>query len=384
MFNFFRKRLKFIAGSLILTMGLSTAVPGAGASAVELKNDPVIESFTVQTFTDFESEDKIIEETSYKSVNSILETSEVNGISNVDLLKVEDYYDLSGNYIHTLVARQQYVNDLNTGEATTTTSEEIINTPTAIQINNTQRNAVSELDPADEKIIKNNVLKFTSNLGEGKTEEVPGYTRQDVSEMISLAKELQENYTLEINEDAPSGEKIKITPMYASPCDSTVRCNGAFDNYWNYDFSTGEFKVQVLSDYAQHYHGVKGSTLNSTKNSQSLQIMMGYIDQYERDIIGSMDYNRHETNFTWLVVITSLVSIVKGVVGGPPGWLELFTMGVSVISIFRDMTSATYATNRNVELSKSAMSNLQIARHMMVWPGSYFENYTYFGNVRGY
>lgn len=384
MFKFFRKRLKFVAGSLILTIGLSTAVPWASASTVELKNDPVIEAYTVKTYTDFESEDKLIEETGYKSVNSILKTSEINGVSNVDNLKVEDYYDISGNYIHTLVSRQQYVNDLNTGKATTTTSEEVINTPTSIQINNSQKNAVTELEPIDEKLIKENVLKFTSNLGEGKTEEVPGYTRQDVSEMITLAKELQENYTLEINENAPTGEKIVITPNYASPCDNVTRCNGAFDNYWNYDFSTGKFKVQVLSEYAKHYHGVTGSTIGSTKNATSLQTMMGFIDEYERNMIDLMDYNRHESDFTWLVVITSLISIIQGVTGGPPGWLTLFTMGVSVVSIFRDMTSASYATNRNVDYSRAAMSNLQNARHMIVWPGSYFENYSYFGNVRGY
>ncbi len=145
----------------------------------------------------------------------------------------------------------------------------------------------------------------------------------------------------------------------------TVQCAGAFDNYYNYNMTTGKFTIQTLSSSAHKYIRTTGSTIGNSTNATSLNKFMGYIDQYESYIIDKMQANSWEVVFDFALFVAALTEFIKGAGTGPAGWVGAMAMSVSIVSLLADFTDIIYATTARANYSLQAEKLLVNAQNQM-------------------
>lgn len=98
-------------------------------------------------------------------------------------------------------------------------------------------------------------------------------------------------------------------------------------------------------------------------------------------MIEQMKYNVWEDIFTWFFSIAGLVSLVSGIAGGPAGWVAITLTVIAAIDVFRDFTSAGYATGHNLNLSRVACQHQENARNMLFNYPQYFASVTFSSHV---
>lgn len=92
----------------------------------------------------------------------------------------------------------------------------------------------------------------------------------------------------------------------------------------------------------------------------------GYIENYEKYIIDSMEANTFSVVSSWALLIASFAVIVKkDLWKGPKGWVNAMAAAVSGVSLLATFTSTIYATTARAEYSKKAQQYLVNAQNQM-------------------
>lgn len=318
------------------------------------------ETRTVEAFqivTNEKNEEGLYVQNGHMYVNAITTIIESGDIIITKQEILEDYYNLDGDYIKTLAKKLIYQNNYETGEAVESETIKEFDYPRTIESTVNEYGILINSD-----FISSNVLQFTRDMY-SKPKNTQGVTYEDLKQIKATVEELK----------------------ISNQTQCSHMCAGAFDNYYNYFPTTGDFRIQALSAVAHRYHGYEGSILDSDLNWKTLQQFMGYIDNYEKALIDDMEYNDYALVFEWLLVIAGLVVFFQGFSPGPGGW-ALFATTVGALSVFRDLTSISYGTNQRLRYSQVAMENLESAQEIIVRSGQRFDfdKVRYFWNVPGY
>lgn len=336
--------------NLILVFVLTFVLVSHTISYAETSNDTTnktVETFTIETYSDTKNEQGIYELTGYKEVNSITSITKSIDTISTKIESIEDYYDINGEFIETIVYKSEFENNLLTGKAKSKDSREISKNPLVVK-------------NSSESIVEDNVIKHVKKLKDKPYKDVQGFTLKQIEEIKEKARDI----SIKINKENPTG--IKIMAAEAA---------GAFDNYYNHDTSTGSFVAQALSQTAHKYIKITGSTYGSTKNANSLASFKSNINNYEYYIINEMNYDDWAEKFAWFSALMGLVTLVIGFATGPAGWVAIVQQYAGALGTFAGLTSTIYATNYSLQLSKNAAQNVENAR-AIVNNSSSFENYS--------
>ncbi|MEK3917855.1 hypothetical protein [Paenibacillus sp. FSL H7-0331] len=293
--------------SLVLSTVLlfNSIAPVSAQSIVDPQSKETVESFTIETMSTEKNADGLYVVTGYKNVDSIMKFNTREGKIILNVSMVKDYYDTNGNFVKTVIKDEGIDNNLVTGEAEKLVSNITENlAPKTLK----SKKAVSSatLSENDKKKIKESIQNEVNNLPKEKPVKTIGFT---------------ESHLLEIK------EKVKELQLQKQKNDQTMGINsvlmkGAYDNYYNYDLTSGSFVVQALSAQAHKYIKYTGSTIGSTKNSNSMTSYMSYINNYEDAIVAGMAGPNSWEVAGWVTAIVSFTTFVVGVAGGPAGWLS--------------------------------------------------------------
>lgn len=220
----------------------------------------------------------------------------------------------------------------------------------------------------DKKKIKEGVQKEVSKLPKEKPVKTIGFTESQLLEIKEKVKELQIQQQKNV-------QTMGIT---------SVLMKGAYDNYYNYDRSTGSFVVQGLSAFGHKYIKYSGSTIGSTKNSNSMTSYMNKINSYEDAIVAGMAGPNAWEIVSWITVMASLTTFTVGMAVGPAGWLASTLITVDGLVLLTSYTSASFTTVTRLEKTREAMTHLENARTMLFNEGAYWENHSANYSVSGY
>lgn len=371
-----KNSIKVFSLLVTVTLVVNFSVPPINARAVDPEVTRTVEAFTIETLEEV-NEKGLYDPTGYKDVNAI--TTIVMYPDRIETLleTVEDFYNLDGEYINTIVGSQRYINDYNTGKAKSTEKKKILNSPTAIKATNESTNSKKAFSNSD-------AIDFTVSMNAPKIEDemlidTPGFTKKDIISLKEKVERFIDTHNITINPDAALGEKVSVKSFSCG----VVQCAGAYDNFYRFDTSTGNFRIQALSAVGHKYLFVEANTIGSTKNANSLNTFKGYIDGYEENIINQMEYSKLGEGFSWWLAVSGLVTFVAGLGSGPPGWIAVVSQFSGALALFATYTDAVFATAKRLSYSRIANEKLESARYMLFTMNSRFENYN-FGTVDGY
>lgn len=363
--------------TLLFTTLSSTTTYAANSisSPPLLEQNTSVESFRIQTLSDTKNAEGIYELTGEKNVNSITAITKSDDRIATNVQKIEDFYDINGDFIKSTVSIEIFDNNLITGKAKSSTNYKDFNYLKTIKsVDDSSTSLINKKEVSD------NVKNAISTLGDSVTKDVQGFSNEDILRIQTKTDELKKTANLKIDPLAPSGQKIGMTTL--ASCGS-YDCAGAFDNYYNYFYTSGNFTVQALSFAPQSYFHLTGSTIGSTKNSTSLMTFRGYIDNYETNIISNMNYSSYSATFNWLLGITTFAILVATWPTGPAGWVVIAGAYVGALGVLATLTSAVYATSSKLAYSQVAMQYQQNASGFLANYGSNFQSVTYTA-VSGY
>ncbi len=328
--------------------------------ALNLDHVEQIENYVIETYSGEVNEENIFKKTGYKQVNSITEINKTSKYITTEVKIIEDYYDLNGTFLESIISIEEYHNNYFTGKAKVRSNKESINIPSTIYGKKNIPTPNAKMvkyngNLAEEESIKKNIESIASDMAISDFRDVKGYSFNELEEISNTIKNL--------------------SPMSNFNC-GIVECAGAYDNYYNHNISNGDFIIQALSSTKGKYIKYTGSTFGSTKNATSVANFKRYIDNYEDYLIDQMEYSQWETTFTWLPTIVGFVLFAAGIVAGPGGWVALVNTWTIAegLTLFASLTGTTYAVVGNYQASKNAMQNLENARSAMYY--SNYENIT--------
>lgn len=156
-----------------------------------------VESFVIEVLSNTSNSEGIYELTGFKKVNSITEITENENKIYTKIIVVEDYYDIEGNYIETIVKMDEFENDYKTGKALHNFQEKKFNQPMTIKTGSHQNflngRFSIELSEAEKKQVKNNVLKYVEKLPEGKVKEIEGFTKTIIAKLKDMVQNIISN-----------------------------------------------------------------------------------------------------------------------------------------------------------------------------------------------
>lgn len=117
-----------------------------------------IESFSSKVYEKGEKQDQ---EKGYKNVNSVTEMKETKKSIVTKVSYIEDYYDVNGNYINTIVKVEEDHKNLTSGNSTVKVREDEFQEPLALF---TYRNTVTILNDEEKEQIKKQVTDYVKKL----------------------------------------------------------------------------------------------------------------------------------------------------------------------------------------------------------------------------
>jgi hypothetical protein len=256
---------------------------------------------------------------------------------------------LAGNYLYTLVFKETTNNDLGTGKAKTERVDKNISKEKSVEINKLFKQG-GKIDDLIEKEIKG--LKI-------KSQEIIGFTQQEVEK---------------------AKESIKIEAQNESQMTTlSTSANGAYDNYYNRDSSTGAFTIQALADKKQSYIQRKGNITGSTKNKESYEKFRGYIDSYVSYTQQASDAGQQYKGIsTWTKGVSTFINLGTTAVMlyGPPGWAAASAkLGASAAAArLSALTYDAYGNYANLGYTQKASEQLRNAHQLLRWDSGAWDN----------
>lgn|GEM_PF-2057505 len=360
------KRSKLLISAMILSVFFATCVPVAVAQSPEIQSNQTknVEQFDIITLA--LNSDGVYVPSGYKTVTAIstIETQGAQVATNVSV--VEDYYDLNNNFINSQVKHEEFQNNLNTGEAKVlkqnktfvkaqNTAPTVITTVASAKITADNKFHLFTLTDGEKDNLEKKVNEIVQTLDKGQLTDTKGVTQVDIDKVKATVAQLQ-------------------TRASALSASSSVAMAGAYDNYYNYDYSTGNYLVQTLSAQAHNYLRYTGSTSGNSTASNSFNTFKGYIDNYEQTTQTYMDGATMSELVGWAFTLAALITMVTGFASGPVGWIAIVSYYGGALATFGGYTSTAYATVSRLNLSQVAAQYLSNARTINFNGGTYWPN----------
>jgi len=223
--------------TIIITLLLSVIGPSISlAESTSIKDemkDITTEAFVIETFE--KNKEGILEKVGYQKLNTITETIRMNNKVSTIFYTVEDYYNLDGKFLKSLVKHEEFINDLSTGKALEKKNEIELSEPMTILIEelSVEQNHNNKITMDEQNVLYQYINEQVSQLRDVDYKETQGYTQKELDELVKLANEASKKF-----ED----EKNRLTAA-----------NGAYDNYYNTNNYNGSFTIQALSYGKQMY-----------------------------------------------------------------------------------------------------------------------------------
>lgn len=356
------------------------------------KSYVTVESFEVETLSEDMVDVKLSEDvtakqyvnTGSKKVNSITEITEDSESITTKITALEDFYDLDGNYLKTVLKIEEFANNYDTGKATHKMKEKEYDKPKTLnnpssstKINNFNSKSLTNTQQND---IKNslNILTKEPNFKEVE-KEIQGITANEMTNLRRLSSDVQKYEVIKLKDGKLTVDEEALKEMvesdqtgtYSVLASSTVEQAGAFDNYYRHDISNGSFTAQALSDSPHKYVKYTGTTYNNSLNASTMTSFKSNIDSYESYVIQRMEYATWTEVAGWFGVLMGLASIVYGYGTGPAGWVSIVLYYGGALSTFSGLTSSAYATYSRLNLSRYAAQYCQNARDLL-----YYKNWS--------
>jgi len=224
---------------------------------------------------------------------------------------------------------------------------------TTISVNRTRdksQNGPIEINSTEALAIEKNIEEKSKLLVDVKYEQVQGFTRQQFLDL-----------------------KMKIDKLKNEMKIQALDRAGAYDNYYNYEYTNGNFVAQALSAQSQKYIKYVGTTIGDSKNASAFNTFRSYIDDYETNVVDYMESNTFYEVLGWASALSSFVLLVVGWGTGPAGWITIVLNYGGALSLFAGLTSTAYGTYSRLQYSKNAATSLENARNQM-----YYNNW---GNI---
>ena len=391
--GFMMKYLVSIIVSVFLFSVISVSESRAESTTIvknNTENQRTIESFEIETFSETTNSEGINEISGSKKVNAITEINANEDSVSTIITSAEDYYDINGKFLKSLISVQKFNNDYVSGEATIEKSEKEISKPQTI-LNYSESKIVKEAN--DKKLTNENKLTIDKHLQKliknkkqfkSSKDQVQGFTKLDLKRIKDIVEKgkakyqsnpnyAAKNYNISLNNSTVNTELNQNNSSFAVTA-SVIDNAGAFDNYYNYDGVTGNFTVQSLSGAKHQYIKYQGTTRNNTKNWNSYSAFKTNIDAYESYIKIKMESSNWSVVADWAFLVADAVIFVVGLGSGPAGWLAAMAAAYSAVNLLKDFTSVAYATTYRASLSKTAQQYLKNAQAKMYYTN--WSNYT--------
>ncbi|MBW7475848.1 hypothetical protein K0T92_13965 [Paenibacillus oenotherae] len=365
--------------SLVLTLSM-TVLPFSDISLAESRSSEstskikTVEVFTVDKLSDLKNEKGFYDIEGTSKVNSITEViADIRGFPvETNISVVEDVFDNNGTYVYSKVTTETAKNDFSKGKVKyRKSSKRIDNESPLSEFTETKIGEITKLTQAQETIVENNILEKTKSLEQGQESESIGLTDIQFLKLRELAQNALKN-------EQTSSQMI--SPL-------ALEQQGAYDNYYNHDTSTGSFIAQALytgSSGHGYYEKLVGTTYGSTKNATTMASFKSNINNYETNIINFMDAATWPEVTGYASVIASFVLIVIGFATGPAGWVSIVLNYASALATFIGLTSTAYGTYSRMSYSKTAQQYLENARQYTLNYPTYFDSSTTFSVVSGF
>ncbi|MFX3643254.1 MAG: hypothetical protein ACE3L7_32180 [Candidatus Pristimantibacillus sp.] len=355
-----------ISATAVLSLFFATSVPAATAQSLPTEKIKNYEKFTIETLS--ENSEGFYIPTGHKVVSAVSTIEQKKGeliATNVSL--VEDYYDLNNNFINSLVKHEEFSNNLQTGKASELKQSKVLD-KIQIQIPEEQRNNIAlkdlkshsfTLSETDKRDLEKNINDLVVSLDKGEFKEIVGITQADLDKVQQLITENQKNVST-----------------------LSVAMAGAYDNYYNYDYSNGNYRVQSLGS-PHKYIRYTGSTINNNTASNSITTFMDHIYNYEKYTQIDME-GASKTEITgWVFTLAAMITMVVGFASGPVGWVAIVSTYGGALATFGGYTTTSYATIQRLNLSKLAAQYQNNAMTMnyqghIYWPNSTFSEHNGF------
>ncbi|MFD1737231.1 hypothetical protein ACFSCX_11775 [Bacillus salitolerans] len=284
-------------------------------------------------------------------VESILRAKKKKEVLWTKQERIEDYYDINGNFVKSVVKDIEFKNNLKTGKAKDKVREKVYTSPLLsdnqhIEIEDlkTKKNELSE---EKENKIKEKIAVKLNELDAKELQDVVGFTYEDISTMKQKVEEYNEAMS------------------FTAAADDRIERKGAYDNYYNYDSYTGDFIVQALGYSAHSYIKYTGNTIGDMANATQVTSFKNNIISYEEYVRRYMETDQFSETLSWLGGVAGLVSFVFGYPTGPVGWAAIVSTYSGAMGVFISWTSEAYADETRLEYSRRAKNYLHEAQEDM-------------------
>lgn len=377
--------MKIISSILSVLLIFTLVAPNMAFANKESlqKEHTTVESYEIETLADELNEDYIYENTGTKKVQAITTIIEKPNKVESEITSIQDYYDLEGNFLKSVVLVENFSNNYKTGEATYKQKEKQYKTPQILnkQVFNTSPDEKfkEEILTTDkkEKIKSGMSAKLQENGFKEKEERIKGLTYEDIETIKEYVAEQYEAATASTTDSnsaeaqglRPDVKDYESTLELEEPTYSAlyVERNGAFDTYYNHDTTTGKFTAQALSATARKYVKTTGTTLGNSKNAGTLAKFKNATTNWKYYVEQKMRYNAFPEVAGWVSALMGLGVLVAGFGVGPAGWVSIVLNSASAFSVFLGFTSSYYATASRLDMSRVGAQYNQNARNLMYY-----------------
>ncbi|WP_391115873.1 hypothetical protein [Psychrobacillus sp. L3] len=365
-----KKFICLLVAVLIFSM-VSPSMIGS-AQVVKVESQPqrtkMVESFESEYFSDTPDDIGVHEVAGYKKTNVVTDSlQDDNGIE-TNLLMAEDYYDLDGHFVKSLVSIQYAKNDINTGNSEVTIRNKELSNQSTI-LNKTSKSTFVELSDESKILIEKHLTELTKDKDSFSFEvhNFKGMTKEDIKTMKTLINEANEarnskQYSAykNVNYNTTwSNDELNVGTL------ATIERAGAYDNYYTHDTNSGAYTAQVLSYSSPHRYGTRsGNTVTTSKAATQMVDFKKHIMKYETTLEINMLSNKYTEVTDWCFAIASTIVFLAGYGTGPVGWVGSMIFAVNALSLLRTWTSFNYGSTERVELSKVAQEHLKNAQQV--------------------
>lgn len=369
------KGLKVVISFILAITYSFSSVTFTFAKEKTTVNKKTIESFELENLSNEVNEKGMYENLGTIKVDAITEIIEDEDSIYTKITKVEDFYNLNGDFKNSKLTVDEFQNDYTTGKAEHKLQTKKYKKPITIT-NLSREDKIKTLKGTESKLVENNFMKLLNdNTKVSKNiDKVKGITFEEMNRIKKISKELQDkevikikNGNIIIDQNALNSVIEENSTQQLITTYGTVEAKGAFDNYYNHDISTGKFTAQALSKSAHKYVEIKGTTYNNSKNASTMVSFKSNINSYENYVIQKMEYAMWSEVAGWFGTLMGLVSMVVGYGTGPAGWVSIALYYGGAFATFTGLTSSVYATYSRLSLSKNAAQYCQNARNLLYY-----------------
>ncbi len=366
MFNSTKKFLIFVCLGTLISLTVLQPISAAynESNGVGSTTNTTIESFTIETFSENPNTEGFYVNTGYKVVSSSTIIVSENGYPvSAEINSLEDNYDISGNYIDTVIKHEEMYNDYDSGKAKVKIENDISTNPVNGKatinpmIENKNNYQKITLDDSEKKLLADKIKLHVEKLPETNFNEIKGITSKEFNAIKEKAIEYQKSKA------SINTTEFSVTSTSCPTVSNGVEMCGAFDNYYRHNVSNGDFTVQALGFAGEDsmYTRQHGNVAGNASKASILSSFKSYINAYEGYVVQDMEASSWPEVVGWGSAIASFALLVAGWATGPTGWTAIVLNYSNALLVFVGLTSSAYSTYSRMQLSRNATTQQQNA-----------------------